>query len=315
MHVGFDHFVNDVAARVVVVRVFRRGTPLHVHAWPVTQRKPRRTVNRAQPAHQAARAFADRRRHAAVGAVEQPLVERVGAVDPLARRAAHAKACLPAILFDDVVEAFADGLHGLVPADAHPARFLALGVRALHRVVDALRVVTCLQRRLALRAVVARRLRRRLVAFRFDDAAVLDRHPHAAFHLAAATAAGTDALDLGRLDLRNLVLSERGPVACGADGRYGGGCGRQLRERATCHRQLPHESSSLFVCFPKKSGLAIRLAKPDARPLLRLVAPPWRQPPSGAGFPQPDASSMRNHTCAYIMHYMGNRIRQACLGL
>lgn len=111
-------------------------------------------------------------------------------------------------------------------------------------------MVRGLQRCLALRAVVARGLRRRLVAFGFDDAPVLHGHPNAAFHLAAATAARADALDLGRFGLRNLVLSERGSVACSADGRCGGGCSRQFRERATCHSQLPHESSSLFVCVP-----------------------------------------------------------------
>ena len=180
-----------------------------------------------------------------------------------------------------------------------------LGFVRFRGVVDALRMVARLQRCLALRAVVARGLRRRLVAFGFDDAPVLHGHPNAAFHLAAATAARADALDLGRLGLRNLVLGERGSVACSADGRCGGGCSRQFRERATCHSQLPHESSSLFVCVPGERWVGDAPCAMMYRTLRRwrsACRAPLATAPSGIGFPQPDGSSMPAFAGAHIMH-------------
>ena len=83
-------------------------------------------------------------------------------------------------------------------------------------------------------------MERALVAFRADGAAVLDDDPHAAFHLAAAAAAGTHALGLARLALGGAVrLGQRGARRRnhGSGGRSGGG---QLRERATRHIQLAH---------------------------------------------------------------------------
>ena len=153
--VGLGHLEHDVTARVVVVRILGRSAPLHVHARSIAQGKPRGAVNGGHPAHQTTGTLADRRSHAAVGAVEQPLEEGVRAVHPLAGRAAHAEAGLATVLIDGLVELLADGLHGLVPGNANPTRVLALGVGALHGMVDTCRVIARLQGRLALAAVIA----------------------------------------------------------------------------------------------------------------------------------------------------------------
>src|SRR5699024_2705478 len=107
----------------------------------------------------------------------------------------HVEDGLPAVALHDLVELLPDGLHGLVPRDAHPTRILALGVRALHGVVDAVGVVRRLDGRLRLAAAIAARLERRLVALHLHGASVLDGHPHAALHLAAAATARAHALD------------------------------------------------------------------------------------------------------------------------
>ena len=205
--------IHEVAAGVVVVGVLRRGAPLHVHAGTVAQGHPRSAVDGGDPAHEAARALADLGGDVRVGRVEQPLVEGVGAVDPLARGAAHVEDGLATVLVDDLGELLTDGLHGLFPADAHPAGLLALGVRALHGVVDARGVIGGLDRCLALGAVVARRLERRLVTLGLDDAAVLHGDPDAAFHLAAAAAAAADALDLVLAVDRARVFGQSGTGA------------------------------------------------------------------------------------------------------
>ena len=90
--------------------------------------------------------------------VEQPLVERVGPVHPLARRARHVEDALSAVAVHQLVELGADDLHRLVPRDALPAGILALGIRALHGMVDAVGVVRRLDGRLRLAAAVAARL-------------------------------------------------------------------------------------------------------------------------------------------------------------
>ncbi len=240
---GGAHAVHQVTAAVVVVRVLGRGAPLHVDARPVAQGHPRGAVHRADPAHETARALADLGCHVRVRGVEQPLVERVGAVDPLAGRAAHVEDGLAAVLVHDLLELRADGLHGLVPADAHPAGILALGVGALQGMVDTSRVVGRLQRRLRLAAAVARRLERRLVALHLDGAPVLHRDPHAALHLAAAAAAGAHALDLAAAGGRLGVLGKRGARHRASDDRRGRRGRGQLGEGTAAQVELTHLSS------------------------------------------------------------------------
>ena len=88
-------------------------------------------------------------------------------------------------------------LERLVPRDAHPARIvIGLRVGALHRVAQAIGMVSSLKRGLRLRAAVPSRLERRLVALDFHRATVLHRHPYAAFHLAAASTRRAYPLDL-----------------------------------------------------------------------------------------------------------------------
>ena len=256
VRLGGAHAVHQVAAAVVVVRVLRRGAPLHVHARPVAQRHPRGAVDRADPAHEATRALADLGRHMGVGSVEQPLVERVGAVNPLAGRAAHVEDGLTAVLVHDLLELRADGLHGLVPGDALPARLLALGVGALHGMVDAVGVVGRLKRRLRLAAAVARRLERRLVALHLDGAPVLHRDPHAALHLAAAAAARAHALDLAAAAGRLGVLGECGARHRASDDRRGSRGRGQLGEGTAAQVELTHLSSFFSHPFGRPGRVA-----------------------------------------------------------
>ncbi len=260
VHIGIVHLVDQVTAAVVVVRVLRRGTPLNIDPRAVTQRHPRSAVHRGDGAHEAARPLADFRSHMGVGSIEQPLVETVGAVNPLARRTAHVEYGLAAVLIDDLRELLTDGVHGLVPRDAHPAGVFALGVRSLQRMIDTIGMVGRLNGRLALAAVIARRLERRLVALAFDRTTVLHGDPHAALHLAATATAGADALDLASAAGRLGVLGQGGTGHRAADnGRSSRGCG-ELGEGAPAQIELAHLSS--FSYSPRSP--ASRLSAPTS---------------------------------------------------
>ena len=246
VHIGIVHLVDQVTAAVVVVRVLRRGTPLNIDPRAVTQRHPRSAVHRGDGAHEAARPLADFRSHMGVGSIEQPLVETVGAVNPLARRTAHVEYGLAAVLIDDLRELLTDGVHGLVPRDAHPAGVFALGVRSLQRMIDTIGMVGRLNGRLALAAVIARRLERRLVALAFDRTTVLHGDPHAALHLAAAGRLGV----LGQGDTGHRAAD---------NGRSSRGCG-ELGEGAPAQIELAHLSS--FSYSPRSP--ASRLSAPTS---------------------------------------------------
>ena len=76
--------------------------------------------------------------------IKQPLVESVGTVDPLTGRTAHVEDGLSAVAVDDLLELCADGFHGFIPGNALPTRLFALGVRALHGVINTIGMVCCL---------------------------------------------------------------------------------------------------------------------------------------------------------------------------
>ena len=132
-----------------------------------------------------------------IGRVEALLVSAVGTHGPDTARAAHGEIGLVAVLVLELLELGAENFFSLVPADALPTGIVgALGVRALHGILDAVGVIGGLERRLALGAVVAHRTEAARVAFGLDDLAVFDVDPDAALHLAAATAGAPDFGDL-----------------------------------------------------------------------------------------------------------------------
>ena len=136
-------------------------------------------------------------------------------------------------------------------------------------------MVRGLQRCLALRAVVAHGLEGGLVAFAADDLTVLHVHPHAAFHLAAAAARGTNALDLAGRRGAGAGFGQRGAGACDSD--RSSGSGSHLRERATRHRELAHASSFLVARLrgaPSPLAVCGLSSEPLAAPLVgRGVSP------------------------------------------
>ena len=256
VYVGLIHLVHQVAAAVIVVGVLGRGSPLHVHARPVAQRHPRGAVDRADPPHQAARPLADLGGNVRVRGIEQPFVERIGAVYPLARRTRHVENGLPAVPVDDLLELLTDGLHRLVPRDALPAGVLALGIRALHGMVDAIGMVRRLDGRLRLAAAVTARLERRLIALHLDDATVLHGHPHAALHLAAAAATRAHALDVVAARSRAGILGQRRVRGGGRAGHGSARHGSQLRERTARQIELSHSSSFSVSSFAAAAASA-----------------------------------------------------------
>ena len=158
-------------------------------------------------------------------------------------------------------------LDGLVDAGGVCPAGVALRVRALHGVLQAVRMVRGLQRCLALRAVVAHGLEGGLVAFAADDLAVLHVHPHAAFHLAAAAARGTNALDLAGRRGAGAGFGQRGAGACDSD--RSSGSGSHLRERATRHRELAHASFFLVArLLSRRLLLRFAASRPSRLPPL-----------------------------------------------
>ena len=241
VRVGLLGDVDHGTARVIVVRKLRTGAPGRIHLRATDRLHPRCLHHGVQRGGEEARALAHLPRDAHVRAADQLAERAIREHAPDTAGARHAEDGLSAIAVHRLLQLLGDGAHRLVPADAHPTGIvLAAGVRALHGMVQAVGVIRRLQRRLALAAMVAHGLERALVAFRTDGATVLDDDPHAAFHLAAAAAAGTHALGLARLALGGAArLGQRGTRrrnhgSCGS----GGGC--QLRERAARHIQLAH---------------------------------------------------------------------------
>ena len=246
VEIGARGDVDGSTAGVVVVRQLRSAAPLHVHARTTDNFHPAVGVVVVQLRGVETRALADFVCLNGVRADEALLQCSVGAHGPNAARAGHAEVRLVAVLGLQLGELAADGVHSLVPRDALPTGIVGiLRVRALHGVLQAVRMVRGLQRCLALRAVVAHGLEGGLVAFAADDLAVLHVHPHAAFHLAAAAARGTNALDLAGRRGAGDGFGQRGAGACDSD--RSSGSGSHLRERATRHRELAHASSFLVA--------------------------------------------------------------------
>ena len=212
-----------------------------------------------------ARALADLPGGHRVGRADELQPRTVGVLGPDARSAAHEEHGLAAVLVLELLELLGDGAVRLVPGDAHPARVGgALGVRALHGVVDAVGVVGGLDGRLALGAAVAHRVERRLgVALDLDRAAVLHGDDDAALVLAAGAAAGADELHavalVAHLGLDKLVVERQGRL--GERGEWstrkrGGGAGDRCHfgKRAARHALLHvHVPPFRFSCFMRCS--------------------------------------------------------------
>ena len=193
--VGALRDVHDASARRVVVGVLDSGAPLHVHEGLLLHFHPRCGVLVGHDGGEVARALADLLGCDGVRRVEQVFERcvRGHAVD--ARRAARGEHRFAAILVDDLVELGAGLVEGLGQRDALPARILfALGVRALLAVAKPVGVVEGHHGGLRLGAAVTAAVGALLVAFDAGDDAVDDRHPYAAFVLAACAAARADVL-------------------------------------------------------------------------------------------------------------------------
>ena len=213
-----------------------------------------------------ARALADLPGGHRVGRADHLQPCGIGVLGPDARGAAHEEHGLAAVLVLKFLELFGNSIKRLVPGDAHPARVGgALGVRALHGVVDAVGVVGGLDGRLALGAAVAHRVERRLgVALDLDRAAVLHGDDDAALVLAAGAAAGADELHavalVAHLGLDKLVVKRQGRL--GERGEWGtrkrgGGAGDRCHfgKRAARHALLHvHVPPFRFSCFMRCSG-------------------------------------------------------------
>ena len=243
--------VDGGTAGVVIVRQLGSAAPLHVHARTTDDFHPAVGVVVVELGGVETRAFANLVGLNGVRADEALLECGVGTHGPDAAGAGHAEVRLVAVLGLQFAELIADGLHGFVPSDALPTGIVGiLRVRALHGVLQAIGMICSLQRSLALGAVIAHGLEGGLVAFAADDLPILHIHPHAAFHLAAAAAGGTDALDLAGASGAGFGLGQR--RACRSRNADGSGGGRShLRERAARHRELAHASS--FPSTPCKA--------------------------------------------------------------
>ena len=230
--VCFLRRVDGHAARVVVVRHLGGTAPTHHDARLVDRRLPAERIGTLHERGEVARALANLIRRHAVRRLEQRRERAVRAHAPTAGRTRHDHDGFAAVLVDDFLVLLGHGLVGLVPRDAHPARIARiLGVRAFHRVQDAVGMVGRLDGRLRLRAAVAARREGGRVALDLRGASVFDGHPHAAFHLAATAAARADALDVGLGTGALIGYRQRCrhyARRCSGDSRR---CCRQLQER------------------------------------------------------------------------------------
>ena len=197
--VGALRAVHHRTVRGVVVRVLRRGAPLHVHQRALLNLHPRRADLVGEDAAEVARTLADLVGQVRVRRGEDGLQRAVRRLRPHARGAAHGEVGFPAVLLHDLLELGTRLVERLGKRDAHPTGVvLAFGVRALHAVAQTIGMVQSQHGRLRLRAAVTAAVSVGLVALDLDDLVVLNGHPHAALHLAARAAAGADALDLAR---------------------------------------------------------------------------------------------------------------------
>ncbi len=196
MVVGRLRDIDRHAPGIVVVGNLRRAAPLHIHPGMLDNGLPGKGHLADHHGRHVARALADLERRDVVRRVEQLAKCHGAGHAPHTARSQHGEQRFPTVALFDIVELLAHGRECLVPCDAHPARVLTLGIGSLHGIAKAIRVIRRLQRRLRFRAAVRHRLERRLVPLDCHRAAVPHGHPHAAFHLAATTAAGSNALDL-----------------------------------------------------------------------------------------------------------------------
>ena len=199
--VGGAGNVNDRTAGVVVVGLGLFRGPLHELRGVVDDLGPGPSLHVVDTGCEVARALAHlvgghdvrraemRERHAGVGLHA-----------PLTAGAAPRERGLTAVLVGDLQNLVCDRLIGFFPGDAHPTGVVvALRVRALHGILDAVGVIRGLDGSLALGAMVAHGQEAVRVAFGADDLTILHEDPCTAFDLAATTAARADTSDGGPL--------------------------------------------------------------------------------------------------------------------
>ena len=253
-HAGVDHdeclgltrHIDDQTRGIVVVRDGGIGSPLHVLRRMVDNLAPRPRLNVVKTRREMARALAYLIRGHDVRRAEQ--LKRHAGIRlhaPLASRAAPGEQAFGTVLLTYLHDVVRDSSIRLVPADPHPARiFAALGIRALHRELDAIRMVRRLDRRLTLAAMVAHGVEAGLVPFGSNYLAVLHVHPHTALHLAASATARSHFPDPSIACRCRPAVGKRrdrtnSRTNCGGSTRHGS----KLSERPPCHGQLPHTPS------------------------------------------------------------------------
>ncbi len=188
--------IGNGAVRGVIVRVLHGGTPLQVHLRLGFDLHPGRTHLVGHDAAPVARTLAHLIRQVCVGGAEQLLHALIGAKGPHAAGAAHDEHRLASVFVDDLAQALGGQLERLIQCDAHPARVVrTLRVRALHRIAHAIGMIRRLHGCLGLRAAMPAALGSGFVAFDLDRLAILNRYPHAAFDLAACSAAGANVFE------------------------------------------------------------------------------------------------------------------------
>ena len=196
-HIRLVGGLDARSARVVVVRDLGRPAPRGVNPRPVDRRHPGVRKLGNEIAREVARPLANLPSLNAVRRAPHANPPCRACHGPHARGARDARNGASAIALLNLLRLRHRRLERLVPRDAHPARIvIGLRVGALHRVAQAIGMVSSLKRGLRLRAAVPSRLERRLVALDFHRATVLHRHPYAAFHLAAASTRRAYPLDL-----------------------------------------------------------------------------------------------------------------------
>ena len=259
---GVERLVNNGAAGLIVVGALRTRRPDGEHRGTVDRCRPAEVPVRGQGRGKVTRALAHLVGTEAVGRMEPGAEGALVAVH--AARAGHVEQGLRTILGADGLDAFIDGVDGLVPRNAHPAGVLALGVRALHGITQAVGMIAGLHRGDRLVAAAAKSMAGALVALDLDRATVLHGHPHAALHLAAATAHRADlARGVGAVEHRVVRLGKSRPRGH-AEARNDTGRSGNLQEAPAAHAFL-HVSLLLLAwiltgvalpCEPVTSTLA-----------------------------------------------------------
>ena len=260
VHVGASGNVDRGTARVVVVGKLGSAAPLDVHLRAGDGLHPGHGERGGHLSGEVARALADLPSLEVVGGLEEGLDDRLGMHAPNTGGTDLTRNGLAAVLLLDLLHLGDDGVHGLVPGDTHPVGVVvALGVGALHGIVQTIGMVGRLNRGLRLGAAVAHRLERALVTLNADGATVLHDDLDTALHLAAATAASLDGNGIGPHDVGDLLsvldLSQSARRVT-SKRRSSSGNSSRLHEVTTREIQLAHTLSFHVLLVTVRLGHA-----------------------------------------------------------